>query len=216
MRVVTYGTSASADVVLDPRTGEVGGGAALELAVPGAHNLLNATGAFAVLTLLGVPADAAVHGLAAFRGTGRRFEDRGSVAGVRVVDDYAHHPTEVTALLRAARTVAGTGRVLVLFQPHLYSRTAHFAREIAEALALADLAVVTDVYAAREEPVPGVSGETITSLMSDDAGELVADRLEAAHRIAAEAVAGDLVLTVGAGDVTELAAVVLAELGERE
>jgi len=264
VRVLTYGTSAGADVVLDPLTGDVvlrslaggvaldpltgltldsrtrddaldrltgdgvidagapddepppsgaGGRTSLTLAVPGAHNLLNATGALAVLTLLGVPADAAARGLAAFRGTGRRFEDRGSAAGVRVVDDYAHHPTEVTALLRAARTVAGTGRVLVLFQPHLYSRTAHFAREFAEALALADLAIVTDVYAAREDPVPGVSGETITGLMAPGTGEFVADRLEAAHRVAAEAASGDLVLTVGAGDVTELAPVVLSALG---
>ena len=230
VRVVTYGTSHEADVVLDPVTGVVrfrvplgapdgaapavpDDGPRLELAVPGTHNLLNASGALAVLVLLGVPVSRAVAGLAAFRGTGRRFEERGSVAGVRVVDDYAHHPTEVTALLRAARTVAGTGRVLVLFQPHLYSRTAHFASEFARALSLADLAVVTDVYAAREDPVAGVTGETITRHMAPDVGLFVADRTEAALRVAAHARPGDLVLTVGAGDVTELGPVVLSALG---
>ena len=189
---------------------------ALTLAVPGEHNLLNAAGAFAVLRLLGVERDAAAAGLAAFRGTGRRFEHRGTVAGVRVVDDYAHHPTEVTALLRAARSVAGQGRVLVLFQPHLFSRTAHFAAEFAEALSLADATVVTDIYAAREDPVPGVSGETITSLMDSAATEHVPHRVAAAQRVADLAGPGDLVLTVGAGDVTELAPVVLAALGERD
>ncbi|NLF05611.1 MAG: UDP-N-acetylmuramate--L-alanine ligase [Actinomycetales bacterium] len=232
VRVVTYGTSDDADVVLDPSTGAVrfraplaavpdtavsdsavpDGGPRLELSVPGTHNLLNASGALAVLALLGVSVPTAVAGLAAFRGTGRRFEERGSVAGVRVVDDYAHHPTEVTALLRAARTVAGTGRVLVLFQPHLFSRTAHFASEFATALSLADLAVVTDVYAAREDPVEGVTGETITRHMTPGVGLFVADRTEAALRVAAHARPGDLVLTVGAGDVTELAPVVLAAL----
>jgi len=223
VKVLSYGTSADADLVLDPHTrlvrlpeelaGEGSPEVQLELAVPGAHNVLNATGALAVLALLGVPPIEGARGLAAFHGTGRRFEDRGSARGVRVVDDYAHHPTEVTALLRAARTVAGAGRVLVLFQPHLFSRTAHFQREFAEALSLADLAVVTEVYAAREDPVPGVSGETITRHLPS--ARFVADRLEAARTVAAEAREGDLVLTVGAGDVTELAPVVLAAIEER-
>lgn len=222
IRVVTYGTAADADVVLDPEravvqvAGETGETLAvpLALAVPGAHNLLNATGALAALCELGVEAGAAARGLGEFRGTGRRFEDRGTVRGVRVVDDYAHHPTEVTALLRAARTVADGGRVVVLFQPHLFSRTAHFAREFAEALSLADMVVVTDVYAAREDPVPGVTGGSITRFLAPERAEFVADREAAARRVAREARAGDLVLTVGAGDVTELAAVVLEALGE--
>lgn len=216
-RVVTYGTAPDADVLLDLAAREVRGTtgrARLELAVPGEHNLLNATGALAALEVLGLDAATAAHGLAAFRGTGRRFEERGAVGGVRVVDDYAHHPTEVRALLRAAREVAGDGRVLVLFQPHLFSRTAHFAEEFAAALSLADLAVVSDVYAAREDPLPGVSGETITRHLP---GALfVADRHEAALHLAAQARPGDLVLTVGAGDVTELGPVILAALeGER-
>lgn len=186
----------------------------LELAVPGAHNVANATAAWIVATLLGVDPVQAAAGAAAFRGTGRRFEDRGTVAGVRVVDDYAHHPTEVAALLRAARTVAGAGRVLVLFQPHLYSRTRVFAREFAEALALADVVVVTGIYGAREDPEPGVTGALIVDAMTRP-GAYVADRGEAASRLAAEARSGDLVLTVGAGDVTDLGPVVLDELARR-
>ncbi|MCV2393419.1 UDP-N-acetylmuramate--L-alanine ligase [Actinotalea sp. M2MS4P-6] len=186
----------------------------VRLAVPGAHNALNAAAAWSVARLLGVSAGAAADGLAAFVGTGRRFEDRGTAGGVRVVDDYAHHPTEIAALLRAARPVAGDGRVLVLFQPHLFSRTATFAAQFAEALALADAVVVTDVYAAREDPDPAVTGALITDRMGPQA-RFVADRTEAAGVIAALAEPGDLVLTVGAGDVTALAPVVLKALGER-
>lgn len=242
VRVVTYGTAGPArpDVALDPRPqAELGSGSvpaaglgrtgglvteeldgdraatALTLAVPGHHNLLNATGAFAVLRVLGVEASEAARGLAEFRGTARRFEHRGTAGGVRVVDDYAHHPTEVTALVRAARQVAGEGRVLVLFQPHLFSRTAHFAADFAKALSLADGAVVTSVYAAREEPVPGVDGATITRLVPGGLAEHVADGEEAALRVAGLAEPGDLVLTVGAGDVTRLGPVVLEELRRR-
>lgn len=228
-RVVTYGTATGADVrVLDVRPH--GEGVALRLdgpllgpvpldlvlAVPGAHNALNAAAAVVTGVLLGVdPADAA-RGAETFLGTGRRFEPRGEADGVRVVDDYAHHPTEVAALLAAARPVAGTGRVLVLFQPHLFSRTRIFAREFAAALAAADLAVVAGVYAAREDPDPSVSATTITALAPAGADlRAVEDRLEAAHLVAREARAGDLVLTVGAGDVTELGDVVLADLVTR-
>ena len=225
VRVVTYGRSDSAgspDVLLEVRGGAEPGAfvhesldgrrrsTALPIAVPGAHNLLNATGAFTALRLLGVDAQVAARGLAAFRGTGRRFELLGTAGDVRVVDDYAHHPTEVLALLRAAREVAGAGRVIALFQPHLFSRTAHFAAEFAEALSLADVAVVTGIYAAREDPVEGVSAETITRLMTN--GEHVPGREDAAKRVAELARPGDLVLTVGAGDVTELGPVILARL----
>ncbi len=182
--------------------------------MPGAHNVANATAAWIAAVLLGVDPPVAATGAGAFRGTGRRFEDRGSAGGVRVVDDYAHHPTEVAALLRAARSVAGTGRVLVLFQPHLFSRTRVFAREFAGALALADAVVVTGVYAAREDPEPGVTGASIVDAM-DGYGEYVADRVEAALCVARAAHAGDLILTVGAGDVTELGSVILEELARR-
>jgi UDP-N-acetylmuramate--alanine ligase len=236
VRAIGYGTDRAADVVLTGYLPGPGAGStvtlrtvhpdlvdapgqllelSLELAVPGAHNALNAAAAWTAARLLGAPLEAVGLGLAAFRGTGRRFEERGRAGGVVVVDDYAHHPTEVAALLRAARPVAGDGRVLALFQPHLYSRTRTFAAEFAAALALADAVVVTDVYGAREDPDPDVSGATITDRMPDGArGEFVADRLTAARRIAELAAPGDLLLTVGAGDVTELADVVLAHLAD--
>ncbi|GAA2728620.1 UDP-N-acetylmuramate--L-alanine ligase [Cellulomonas aerilata] len=232
-RTVGYGQDAAADVVVgDFRVGPGAGSTftlttshpdlaaagevlrtELTLAVPGIHNALNAAAAWTAARLLGAdPADLR-RGLDAFRGTGRRFEHRGTAGGVRVVDNYDHHPTEVAALLRGARPVAAGGRVVVLFQPHLYSRTRIFATEFADALALADAVVVTDVYGAREDPDPDVSGATITDRMSDGAhGEFVADRLAAARRVAELAAPGDLLLTVGAGDVTELADVVLSHL----
>jgi len=224
--VVTYGRSAGSDVLVGPtRPGadrwdtELVDGTARELvrlAVPGAHNGLNAAAAWVVLRRLGLDAATAAQALGSFRGTGRRFEDRGSAGGVRVVDDYAHHPTEIAALLGAARQVAGEGRVLVLFQPHLYSRTRVFADQFAAALELADAVVVTDVYGAREDPEPGVSGAMITDRMTTPGrGRFVADRVEAAAAVAGLATAGDLLLTVGAGDVTQLAPVVLEALAAR-
>ena len=222
-RVVTYGTDPGADVVLADWEPRGSGGRAtvreqghepveLVLAVPGSHNALNAAAAWAVARLLGVPGPLAAAGLGHFVGTGRRFEERGTVAGVRVVDDYAHHPTEVAALLRGARN-ATTGRVVVLFQPHLFSRTLAFAGPFAEALELADAVVVTDVYAAREDPDPDVTGALITDRMHE--ALFVPDKHEAAAAVADLAVAGDLVLTVGAGDVTDLGPEILARLGSR-
>ncbi len=133
---------------------------------------------------------------------------------MRVYDDYAHHPTEVAATLRAARTVAGGGRVLVAFQPHLYSRTAAFAREFGAALGLADEVVVLDVYAAREDPVPGVTGALVASAVPLPAARVrfEADRSAVADELARRARPGDLVITMGAGDVTALAPDVLAAL----
>jgi len=227
---VTYGASADADVVVaDVTTTADGAGATLSggplgaaplplrLCVPGAHNVLNATAAVVVAALLGTaPADA-VAAAQAFVGTGRRFEPRGAAGGVRVVDDYAHHPTEIEALLRAARPVAGEGRLLVLFQPHLYSRTRIFADRFAAALALADEVVVTGIYRAREDVDPAVSARTITGLLpaTRSGGQVraIEDGREAAAAVAATARPGDLVLTVGAGDVTELAPQILAALG---
>ena len=188
----------------------------LRLAVPGDHVALDAAGAWCAGVELGTDPEAMARGLGAFTGTGRRFEDRGEVAGVRVVDDYAHHPTEIEALLATARRVADErgGRVLVLFQPHLFSRTRAFADRFGAALRAADSVVVTDVYPAREaaEDFPGVTGETVSLRIPDGRGRCVPDRLEAAHTVAHEARRGDLLLTVGAGDVTELADVVLGDL----
>lgn len=226
-RVRTYGTAPDADVrVAGWRPTDDGGaftvtaddgpGVEVRVAAPGVHNALNAAAAWTAARVLGVDGATAAAGLAAFRGTGRRFEPRGSAHGVRVVDDYAHHPTEVAALLRAARPVAGDGRLLVLFQPHLFSRTAAFASEFAAALALADEVVVTDVYAAREDPDPMVTGALVTDRMVDlgARASFVADRHAAARAIGAAARPGDLVLTVGAGDVTELAPEVLSAVGD--
>jgi UDP-N-acetylmuramate--alanine ligase len=184
------------------------------LRVPGIHNALNAAAAWACARHFGVAGDAALKALTGFGGTRRRFEAKGEVDGVRVVDDYAHHPTEVAAVLTAARSVVGPGRVLAVFQPHLYSRTRIFAADFAAALGLADVVVVLDVYAAREDPQPGVSGELITAALALPADQ-VAYRPRAADavsEIAVRARPGDLVLTIGAGDVTALGPRILQAL----
>ncbi|WP_051477240.1 UDP-N-acetylmuramate--L-alanine ligase [Arthrobacter sp. Br18] len=173
----------------------------LQLGVPGRHNILNAAAAFAVALELGVdPAVAAAH-LALFSGAARRFEARGGGRGVRVFDDYAHHPTEVAAALTAARTVAGEYAVHVLFQPHLYSRTSEFAAGFADALGLADSTVILPVYAAREDPVPGVGGWLIADRMGP-AGSYEESPGAALQALTSRARTGDIILTVGAGDVT--------------
>ena len=190
---------------------------ALELAVAGEHNVLNAAAAWTAGVDLGVDPRLLADALGGFTGTSRRFESRGSAGGVRVVDDYAHHPTEVAALLAQARLAAAGGRVLALFQPHLYSRTLAFAGEFATALGAADEAVVTGIYGAREEPRPGVTGALRTDAMAAGgaSARYVPDRLDAARTVAALARPGDLVLTVGAGDVTELGSAILDELRGR-
>lgn len=191
--------------------------AELELLVPGEHNRRNAACALAALELLGVAPGEVAKTLAEFTGTARRFQLRGEQGGVRVYDDYGHHPTEIAATIAAARPLAGAGRVLAVFQPHLYSRTAHLAREFAVALAAADAAVVTEIYPAREEPWPCVTGKLIVDrLVELRPGMLVgwAPRLEDAGELAAaQARRGDIVLTVGAGDVERVAPRILELLG---
>ena len=186
-------------------------GTPVELNVPGRHNVQNALAALAACREAGVPFAEAAPLLAGFTGAGRRFEPRGATAsGARVFDDYAHHPSEVRATLDAART-AGAGRVIACFQPHLFSRTRMLAREFGEALALADLVAVVDVYPAREEAedFPGVSGLTIARAAADAAaGRRVLwtpTIEEAAARLAEEAGEDDVVLTLGAGDVDRVA-----------
>jgi UDP-N-acetylmuramate--alanine ligase len=216
-RVVLYGTSATADLVLhDGGPGDVAvttpaGRFPLDLQVPGRHNALNAAAAFAVALELGVDPDAAAGALAHFSGASRRFELKGEGRGVRVFDDYAHHPTEVRAALAAARSVAGNHRVHVLFQPHLFSRTREFAREFAEALNLADTALVLDIYPAREDPIPGVSSQLIADHLAAG-GRLVAGG-DAVAALVAAADAGDIVLTAGAGDVTAFGPQIVEALG---
>ena len=214
----SYETAGGGPGPVRPEDCAVIGPIALELNVPGDHVALNAAGAWAAGIELGVDPVLMARSLGAFGGTGRRFEDRGEADGVRVVDDYAHHPTEIEALLRTARRVAGErgGRVLVLFQPHLFSRTRAFASRFGAALALADEVVVVPVYPAREtqEDFPHVTGATVADRVPGGARYL-ADGRAAARLVADEARPGDLVLTVGAGDVTELAGVVLERLAAR-
>ncbi|MCC9193143.1 UDP-N-acetylmuramate--L-alanine ligase [Arthrobacter sp. zg-Y916] len=183
----------------------------LRLQVPGRHNILNAAAAFAVAVELGVPPESAVQGLATFSGAARRFEAKGSARGVRVFDDYAHHPTEVAAALQAARAVAGGHAVHVLFQPHLFSRTRNFAAEFASALDQADSVTVLDIYPAREDPIPGVTSELITERLRVP-GTAAPDALAAVRSIAARAAEGDIILTVGAGDVTQYGPVIVEAL----
>jgi UDP-N-acetylmuramate--alanine ligase len=184
----------------------------LELALPGEHNRRNAAAALAAVELAGYDRAAAERALTEFRGAGRRFELRAS-NGVLVYDDYAHNPAKIAATLSAAREL-GPARVLVLFQPHLFSRTRHLARELAQALSAADAVCVTEIYAARENPIAGVSGKLVVDALSEVRPGMPigwAPELEDGVRFVAErARAGDLVLTVGAGDV-DRAAELLAE-----
>jgi len=188
----------------------------LELAVPGEHNRRNAACALAALELAGVTPAEARPVLAAFRGAGRRFEPRGEAGGVRVFDDYGHHPTEVAATIAAAREL-GDGRVHVLFQPHLPSRTRHLARAFGTALAAADSACVTEIYLAREEPLPGVSGKLIVDALTEARSGMPVGwtpRIEdGAVLVAGRARRGDAIVTMGAGDVDRAVPLLLARLG---
>ena len=186
-----------------------------ELAAPGEHNRRNAATALAALELAGVAVPDARAALAEFRGAGRRLEHVGDADGIRVYDDYAHHPAEIKATLAAAREL-GASRLLVVFQPHLYSRTRHLARELGAALARADFACVTEIYPAREKPVAGVTGKLVVDALTEvRPGMPVAwtPTLEDAARfLVRRASRGDVVLTVGAGDVDRAARLVLEGL----
>ena len=210
--IVTFGTSPDADVrVTDidtdgPVAFTVTDGdtsARVRLGVPGAHNAVNAAGAVAVLRTLGYPLDAAAAAVAGFAGTVRRFELHGVERDVSVYDDYAHHPTEVEAALTAARTVVGDGRIIAVHQPHTYSRTQLMSPEFAAVLErLADHTVVLDVYGAREDPIPGVTGALVSEAFEDaDRVRFVADWQQAADYTASVARPGDFVITLGCGDV---------------
>jgi len=190
----------------------------LLLGVPGQHNALNAAAAFAAAVELGISPARAAAALGRYRGAARRLEPKGEAGGVRVLDTYAHHPTELAADLRAVREViggrgtGGTGRVIAVFQPHLYSRTRIFAAEFGAALGLADEVVVLDVYAAREDPEPGVTGRLVADAVPGGAARYVAEFGEVPKVVAALAAPGDLVLTMGAGDITRMGPLVLAEI----
>ncbi|GAA3775036.1 UDP-N-acetylmuramate--L-alanine ligase [Microbacterium kribbense] len=222
-QVITFGRAAGADVrVTDIRTdGPVAftlthGGTHVraQLHEPGAHNAINAAGAAAVLLTLGYGLAAAVRALEGFAGTARRFQLHGDVRGVSVYDDYAHHPTEVAAALAAARTVVGSGRLIALHQPHTYSRTQQMHREFAHVLETgADQTVVLDVYGAREDPIPGVTGALVSDDFADAAQvHFVADWQQAADYTASIARAGDFIITLGCGNVNLIIPQLLAAL----
>jgi UDP-N-acetylmuramate--alanine ligase len=204
------GTGSTFDVVFD---GETLG--TLELAVPGLHNVLNALAAVASGLSLGVTVEAMRPGLASFRGVERRFQRLGSAKGIDVVDDYAHHPTEIRATLAAARTAFPGRRIVAAFQPHLYSRTRDFARQFGEALAGADSVYIADIYPAREQPIPGVTSDLIV-MSTREAGGSVAwhgARGALSGALASAARAGDVVITIGAGDITKTGPELLHALG---
>ena len=178
----------------------------LRLRVPGLHNVRNGAMAVGTVVALGAPLEPALAALAEFEGVGRRFDLVGEAGGVVVVDDYAHHPTEVAATLAAARQRYPAARLVAVFQPHLYSRTAALGEAFGVALALADVAVVTEVYGAREQPVPGVSGRAVADAAERAGAETVwvPGRPGVAREVSALVRAGDVVLTLGAGDVTSV------------
>ena len=186
----------------------------LRLSVPGDHMMLNAAAAVTAGAELGVDPALLAAGLAGYGGVRRRFEHRGAAAGVTVYDDYAHHPTEVAAQLTAARSVVRpSGRLVVVFQPHLYSRTETFAAEFGRALSAADLVVLLDVYAAREDPRPGVSGELIARAVQAGVPLVyVPDRAAVVDTVVPLLRPDDLVITMGAGDVTTIGPELLGRL----
>ena len=224
IELVSYGVSEVADLRIDQielltlgsRARVIWKGKSvghIELQVPGQHNLLNAAGVLATALKLGFPVAELLTGLATFRGTGRRFELKGTVHGVRVIDDYGHHPTEIHVTLEAARRYADEGRLIVIFQPHRYSRTKAFAAKFATELDRADRAIVLEVYAASEKPIDGVSSKMITSMMNK--GEYIPNFVEVTDSVIADAQPGDVIVTLGAGDVSSLAPIIVEGLSRR-
>ncbi len=222
-RILTFGKAANASVRLThvdasgPRVsfevdydGKILGA---ELRVPGDHNALNAAGALAVLVGLGFDAEKSLRAIETFGGTERRFELHGERRGVKVYDDFAHHPTEVEAALKAARAVVGEGKLVTVFQPHLYSRTRLMHREFAQALSLSDQVVVLDIYAAREDPEPGVTGAMVSDSFDDQTKVHYVPLWEDAPAIAASlASTGDFIITMGCGDVYRMVPALLSAL----
>jgi UDP-N-acetylmuramate--alanine ligase len=226
LRLVSYGESADADYrVLSVRPigmatqFELAYGdqvVKLEIAVPGRHNSKNAAAAFALTVELGFDRDEVLAGLASYRGAARRMELKGDVAGVRVLDSYAHHPTELAVDLVAARDIAAGGRVIAIFQPHLFSRTRFFAGQFGQALSAADEVFVLDVYPAREDPEPGVTGALIADAMPAGRASFCLDADALPAMIADAAKPGDVVLTMGAGDVTRLGPRIVTALRSKD
>jgi UDP-N-acetylmuramate--alanine ligase len=222
--IMTFGTSREADVQIKgidlvgtgssfelDWSGHVG---AVDLTVPGHYNVLNAAAAYAVAIWLGIDEVEVRRELATYQGTYRRFQLIGVPNNIRVYDDYAHHPTEVLNTLIAARTGVGAGRVVVCFQPHLYTRTRDFWRELAHALEQADEAIVMDVCGDREDPIPGIDGAMVANAVTPGTAHVTYQPVwdEAAPTVARIARPGDLVITVGCGDVTKVAPQIVDEI----
>ncbi|MYW64124.1 UDP-N-acetylmuramate--L-alanine ligase [Streptomyces sp. SID8379] len=224
LKVVTYGESESSDIrihKITPRglTSEVtvlldGKLLTFTVSVPGRHYAHNAVAALAAGVAMGIPARNLASALKSYTGVKRRLQLKGEVNGVQVIDSYAHHPTEMSADLEAMRSAAGDSRLLVLFQPHLFSRTQELGKEMGDALALADASVVLDIYPAREDPIPGITSALIIDAARAAGADVQAaqDKSAAVTAVAGMAKPGDLVLTMGAGDVTDLGPRILDHL----
>jgi len=222
-RIFTYGTAAAANYWVQPLEAESGSfsrfavltaGALLgpfNLHVPGRHNVLNAAAAVAIGHQLEIPPEQIAEGLKGFRGVDRRFQLRGEARGIAVVDDYGHHPTEIRATLAAARE-CGYKRVIVVFQPHRYTRTRDLLEEFGGAFKSADEVVVLPIYAASEEPIPGITAELLASRIAGPKVRLAVDFARAASEVLKTANEGDLILTLGAGSVNQLATQILDAL----
>ena len=222
-RIFTYGASSHADYQLEmlqtepgcfsrfmvnTATGPLG---PFELHVPGHHNVLNATAAVAIGHQLEIASDRIAEGLKRFRGVDRRFQQRGQVRGIAVVDDYGHHPTEIRATLAAARECT-QGRIHVVFQPHRFTRTRDLLDEFATAFEEADTVILLPIYAASEEPIPGISAELLARKIQGTCVLTAPDFAAAVALVQSQAAEGDLVLTLGAGSVSQLAPQILAAL----
>ncbi|MGW3103665.1 UDP-N-acetylmuramate--L-alanine ligase [Streptomyces sp. NPDC001100] len=226
VKTVTYGEAEDADVRilsvvaqgLKSEVTVVLGGEELTftVSVPGRHYASNAVAALAAGAALGIPAAELAPALAAYTGVKRRLQLKGEAAGVQVIDSYAHHPTEMTADLEAMRAAASTSRLLVVFQPHLFSRTQELGKEMGQSLALADASLVLDIYPAREDPIPGVTSDLIIEAARAAGADVTPlhDKADVAEAVAGMAKPGDLVLTMGAGDVTDLGPRILDRLAK--
>lgn len=224
--LTTYGEHPDADVRIGDMVLDQGGArfsvthmgtrlGRFAIRLPGRHNVANATAAIAASLWAGAAPEAINEGLARFAGAQRRFQVLGTVSGVTVVDDYGHHPTELSATVAAARQAHPDGRVVALFQPHRYSRTQALAEQLGRALGAADVVVVTDVYSAGETPVVGVTGRLVADAVQETDVRYCPVLTDAIATVADVAESGDVVLTLGAGDVTEAGPVLLSRLEER-
>ncbi len=226
-RVITFGLSPQADVkgvevelrgFSSSFTVKINGEelGRIELSIPGIHNVKNALAAVGVGLELGIPFECIQRALSSFRGVSRRFELRGEKKGIRVYDDYAHHPREIEATLEAART-GWKGRIIVVFQPHLYSRTLHLADEFGKSFFLADKVIITEIYPAREEPIPGVSGRLIYEKCREYGHknvEWIEKKEEIPEKLVPELREGDMVILMGAGDIWKLHEEILRRIDE--